>query len=177
MNSGLPDNVLLFGKVLRPHGLAGLLRIRSFSDSAASLLNAKTVLLKPESGEYHRFTINSVRPHKSVFLIELKELRDATSADAYRGADVYISKTALVREADEYFWFELLGLEVFLENGDFLGVVSKIMPAGRNEIYVVKNGDREILLPAAREVIRRIDLKTGKMTVSAMEGLLDLNEV
>ena len=65
----------------------------------------------------------------------------------------------------------------FLDNGEYLGVVSQIIPAGGNEIYVVKKGDREILLPAARPVVKHIDLKSGKMIVSALEGLLDLNEI
>jgi len=86
-------------------------------------------------------------------------------------------KDALVREEGEYFWFELLGLDVFTNDDVFLGVVSEIIPAGNNEIYVVKNGDREIFLPAAEEVVNHIDLENGKMIVSILEGLLDLNEV
>ncbi len=177
MNSGLPDNVFLFGKVLRPHGLAGLLRIRSYSDSAASLLNAETVFFKLITGETHHSKVVSAVPHKNVFLVKVAGLRDADQAEAFRGADIYISKDALVREEGEYFWFELLGLEVFVNDVEFLGVLTRIIPAGSNEIYLVKDGDREILLPASGEVINRIDLKKGRMNVSPVEGLLDLNEV
>jgi 16S rRNA processing protein RimM len=177
LNSGLPDNVILFGRVLRPHGLEGLLRISAFSHSVASLLNAETVFLKLENGENHHTKVISARPHKNIFLVKLAGLTDVGQAEALKGADIYISKNTLDREEGEYFWFELLGLKVFLDDGDFLGVVSQIIPAGSNEIYVVKNGEREIFLPAAHEVVNHIDLKNGRMIVSPVEGLLDLNEV
>ena len=174
---GLPDNVLFFGKVLRPHGLEGLLRVQSFSQSAASLLNAETVFFKLTTGENHHLSVISARPHKNVFLVELAGLTDKTRAESFRGAEIYISKDVLVREEGEYFWFELLGLDVFTNDNVFLGVVSQIIPAGDNEIYVVKNDDREIFLPAVHDVVNHIDLENKKMIVSALEGLLDLNEV
>jgi 16S rRNA processing protein RimM len=177
LNAGLPDNMVFFGRVLRPHGLEGLLRVQSFSQSAASLLNAGKVFFKLTTGENHHLSVISARPHKNVFLAELAGLTDITQAESFRGAEIYISKDALVREEGEYFWFELLGLDVFSSDNEFLGVVSQIIPAGNNEIYVVKNGDREILLPAAHDVVNHIDLENGKMIISALEGLLDLNEV
>ena len=177
MNSGVPDNVLFFGKVLRPHGLEGLLRVQSFSQSAASLLNAETVFFKLTTGETRLISLIYARPHKNIFLVKLVGLTDINQAEVFRGAEVYISRDALIREEGEYFWFELLGLKVFTEDDVFLGVVSQIIPSGNTEIYVVKNGDREIFLPATREVINRVDLENGKMFVSASEGLLDLNEV
>ena len=177
MNSGLPDNLLFFGKVLRPHGLEGLLRVRFFSQSETSLLNAETVCFKLATGEIHRLSVLSVRPHKNVFLLKLAGLTDINQAEPFRDAGIYISKDALIREEDEYFWFELVGLKVFSNADAFLGVVSQIIPVGNTEIYVIKNGTREILIPASREVVKEIDLENGKMIVSAIEGLLDLNEV
>ena len=177
MNSGLPDNVLFFGKVLRPHGLEGLLRVQSFSQSAASLLNAGKVFFKLSTGENRHLGVISARPHKNVFLVKLAGLTHINQAELLRGAEIYISRDALVREEGEYFWFELLGLRVFTDHGVLLGVISQIIPSGNTEIYVVKSGQREILLPATREVVKHIDLVNGKMMISALEGLLDLNEV
>jgi len=151
--------------------------VQVFSQSAASLLNAGKVFFKLATGENRCLSVISARPHKNVFLVELAGLTDINQAESFRGAELHISKDALVREEGEYFWFELLGLEVFLNDGVFLGVVSQIIPAGNNEIYVVKNGDREIFLPAAQEVVNHIDLENRKMIISALEGLLDLNEV
>ncbi len=177
MNSGLPDKVFFFGKVLRPHGLEGLLRIQSFSQSAASLLKAEKVFFKLASGENHHLSVISARPHKNVFLVKLEGITHLNQAEPFRGAEIYISREDVVREEGEYFWFELLGLDVFSNDGAYLGVVSQIIPAGNSEIYVVKKEDREVFLPAVRQFINRIDLENGKMIVSALEGLLDLNEI
>ena len=114
MNSGLPDKVLFFGKVLRPHGLEGLLRVQSFSQSAASLLNADKVFFKAyDRGESSFRHCLDVRPHKNVFLVKLEGLTDINQAEPFRGAEVYVSREDVVREEGEYFWFELLGLDVF----------------------------------------------------------------
>jgi len=177
LNTGLPDNDLFFGKVLRPHGLEGLLRVQSFSQSAASLLNAGRVLFKLKTGENHYLQVISARPHKNIFLVKLEGLTDINQAEAFRGAEIHIRKDALVREEGEYFWFELLGLRVFTTDDEFLGVVSQIIPSGNTEIYVVKKGDRETLLPATHEVVNHIDLENGKMMISVLEGLLNPDEV
>ncbi len=177
MGSGLPDNWIFFGKVLRPHGLEGLLRVRSFSQSEVALLNAETVCFKLGTGEIRHCGVLSAKPHKNFFLVKLAGLTSINQAETFRGADVYVPKDALVREEGEYFWFELVGIEVFSDAHGFLGIISQIIPGGNTDIYVVKHGAREILIPAVREVVKEINLKTGKMIISAMEGLLNLNEV
>jgi len=99
------------------------------------------------------------------------------AAEAYRNASVFIKRDAPKREDDEYFWYELIGLRVCLDSGESVGVLENILRTGGHDIYVVKDGDREILIPAVHDVIARVDKARGVMTVTNMEGLLDLNEV
>jgi len=165
------------GKVMRPHGLVGALRIFSYADSERSFLNAGSVFLKPLSGETHEYPVKAARPHKKTFLLVLDGLTSIDRAEAYRGAEIFIRRDSLVREEDEYFWFELLGMQVYLDTGEHLGDVSQIIPTDSNDIYVVKKGAREILLPATYDVVHEIDPKNRKMIVSGTEGLFDLNEV
>jgi len=101
-----------------------------------------------------------------------------TDAEKYRAADILVRKDALpLKEEDEYFWHELLGLEVFLENGEYLGPISDIIATGSNDIYVIKKGKSEVLIPATHEIIKNIDLELGKMMIHPIEGLLDLHEI
>jgi len=58
-----------------------------------------------------------------------------------------------------------------------LGAISQIISTGANDIYLVKEGKKELLIPAIYEVIKEVDIEKRRMTVSSMEGLLDLNEV
>ena len=178
MSHALPASMILMGKVLRPHGLAGLLRIRFYGRSERSFPRAGTVFLDLDSGERHACRVTSVRAHKNILLMKLEGVDTCDQAERYRGARLLIGKDALTREdEDEYFWHELLGLKVFLDTGEYLGILSQIVPTGSNDIYVVKEGDKERLIPATVEVIREIDPDAGKMVISPMEGLLDLNEI
>jgi len=165
------------GKVIRPHGLRGLLRVRSFARSEDSFLDAGTVFLGSVSGEVHEYTVSSVKPHKNILLMELEGLNSSDEAEGYRGADILIRQEAIAGEDDTYFWHELLGLKVYLDTGEYLGGIFRIIPTGSNDIYVVKEGSKEFCIPAIHEVVKEIDLENGTMIISPMEGLLDLNEV
>lgn len=177
MNSGLSGNLLILGKVIRPHGLEGLLRVWSYARSEASFLDAGRVILRSVSGNVREYRVLTVRPHKNILLMKLVGVNSLDQAEDLRGAEVLINREAFSRDDGEYFWYELVGLKVFLDTGEYLGTVSRIIPAGSNDIYVVGNGEREVFIPAIYEVVKEIDLDTGKMTISPMEGLLDLNEV
>jgi 16S rRNA processing protein RimM len=170
-------SLLIVGKVIRPHGKRGLLRIRSYARSEGSFLDAGSVFLRPVSGEIQEFRVTSVNAHKNTFLMRLKDLNSNEEAEEYKGADILINKDTLVREEDEYFWYELLGIKVYLDTGDYLGCVSHIISAGSNDIYVVREGSKEIFIPATHEVVKEVDLENEKMIISTIEGLLDLNEV
>ena len=165
------------GKVIRPYGSGGLLRILSYARSEASFLDAGAVFLRSASGEPHEYTVISVRPYKNIFLMRLDGLSLRDEIEKYTGAEILIRKETLTCEEDEYFWYELIGLEVYLDTGEYLGCISQIISSGHNDIYAVKKGDREVYVPATYEVVKEVDLEKKNMIISAMEGLLDLNEV
>lgn len=173
-----PENLLLTGKVIRPHGRKGLLRIWPYAQSEKSFLDAGTVFFKLVSGETHGFTVSSVMSHKNIFLMKLRNLNSLEEAEKYRGAEIFIRKDFLRHEnEDEYFWHELIGLKVYLNTGRYIGTIRHILPTGSNDIYVVREGETEVLIPAIHDVVEEIDLTNKKMIISEMEGLLDLNEV
>ena len=177
LSSGSSDKLLVLGKVIKPHGLEGLLRVWSYAPSEASFIDPEEIYLRAVSGKLHGYRVLSVRPHKNILLMNLEGVNSVDQAEEFRGAEVLAKYEAITREEGEYFWHELIGLKVFLDTGDYLGTISGIIPAGSNEIYVVGTGEKEIFVPATYEVVQEIDLEKGKMTISAMEGLLDLNEV
>jgi 16S rRNA processing protein RimM len=167
------------GSVGRPHGLAGTLSIRSYAESEDSFARAGRVVLVTESGERLEFPVASARPHKKGVLLDLDGLDTVEDAEPLRGARIYIRRDVLEREGEEdaYYWFELVGLDVYVEDGRHLGTVAAILPTGGSDVWVVRSGKREVLIPATHEVIEAIDLEARRITVREMEGLLDLNEV
>ncbi len=170
--------LLLIGKVLKPHGFKGLIRALSYAHTMESFQHSGTVFLKLGHQEPVEYGILDVKPHKNIFLLHIDGVNTFEEADRLRGADILVHKDNLVRNSDdEYFWFELIDLRVFLDTGKYLGIIKEIIPTGSNDVYVVKQDDSEFLIPAIHDVVKKIDLDKGEMIISFMDGLLDLNEV
>ena len=177
MSKVFPEALLLIGRVIGPHGVRGLLKIESYARSEDTLLTAGRIYLRQSPGEISEYEIISAVPHRGVSLIRLEGLSSREQAEPYCGAEILIRKEAVSCDEDEYFWHELIGLRVYLETGRYLGTLKEILPTAGNDIYVVREGKEEFLIPAIRDVVKTIDLENGKMIISEVEGLLDLNEV
>lgn len=172
------SDLLLLGRVVKPHGLDGTLAVRSYADSELSFLDAGRVVLKTKENLRREYSVAAARPHKKGVLLDLDGLDSVEEAEALRDADIYIRRDALTRDReDEYFWVELIGLEVYLKSGRHIGTLTRILPTGGNDVYVVSSGGNETLIPATHEVVEGIDLERKRMIINHMEGLLDLNEV
>jgi 16S rRNA processing protein RimM len=72
---------------------------------------------------------------------------------------------------DEYYLYQIVGLEVWTNEGKFLGCVDEILFTGGNDVYVVRDGDQEVLIPAISDVVKEVDISEGRLTVQLMEGL------
>lgn len=157
------------GVVLRPHGVHGHLLLKVLTEFPERLTLAETVYLGDGRQAY---TLQSARWHGQEMRIELAEVQDLDQADVLRGQMVVVH---LADSADlppgRYFYHQIEGLEVVTESGQSLGRIAEILETGANDVYVVRGGEREILLPAIESVIREIDLEHGRMVVHLLEGL------
>jgi 16S rRNA processing protein RimM len=79
----------------------------------------------------------------------------------------------VVHKPGEYYWFEIEGLAVYGNDGRYLGTVVEIIYTGSNDVYVVRNGTQETLIPALRDVVRMIDLEHGEIHLFTAAGLFD----
>jgi len=172
--TGLSDLVLI-GHVVRPHGLTGLLRIVSYAQSKETFLQAGSVFLDKGQDQFYEKKVVSVKTHRSVYLLRLSGLNSVDQAEIFKGAGILIRKDSLVkRDADEFFWYELLGLDVYLVTGQYLGILREIFPTGSNDVYVVENQGKEFLIPAIHEIVKEINIPQKRMVISPLVGLLDL---
>lgn len=171
-------NLLLIAKVIRPHGVKGLLKIFSYAQSTQAFFDAGSVFLKCPEGELREYSVLSITPYKNTALMMLEGLNSLEEAEKYRDCEILIEKDSLHRESDEeYFWYELIGLSVFLKTGECIGVIKNILSSGGNDNFVVLRDNKELFIPATREVVEEIDLDNKKMIISEIKGLLELNEV
>ena len=173
MNQVSPEKLLLLGKVMRPHGLDGRLRIYSYAQSPESFLDAGTVYIRPLNGNITGYKVLSVNPHKKIFIIKLSGLDSIETAEKFRGAEILIGKDTLKRDEDEFFWFELIGLDVYLDTGRHIGTLKNILPTVSNDIYVIGEGKSEVFIPAIKNIVKEIDMASRKMIIYQTEGLFD----
>jgi len=177
-NNVSSGKLLLVGKVIKPHGFKGLIRVWSYARTIDSFCHSGAVYLKQDHQEPIEYTVLDVRPHKNIFLMSVEGVDTFEKADSFKGADILIKKDHLTRNSDdEFYWFELIDLKVYLDTGKYLGIIKEIIPTGSNDVYVVKQNNSEFLIPAIHDVVKKIDLAKGEMIITAMDGLLDLNEV
>lgn len=164
------DKLLLVGKVVGVHGIRGEVKILPYGDCDKK--SWKELHLSKQ-GQTIICEVTANRPHKAVILTSLKGYNDRNSADELVGSDVFVDKTAVpLLPKGEYYHFQLQGMEVMTDQGKKVGVVTGIFPTGSNDVYVVKGASGEILIPATNDVVLKIDVEAGKMTVHLLEGLL-----
>jgi 16S rRNA processing protein RimM len=112
------------------------------------------------------------RPQGRAAVLFVQGVADRGRAEALVGYDLFIERRELPALPDgTYYWADLTGLEVYGADGEHLGAIRSIFATGSNDVYVVALGDREILLPATRAVVRKVDLGARRMDVTVPEGL------
>lgn len=166
---------LVVGKVKGAHGLRGELKVEILTEDPHRFGLLKRVFIGLEEEEPVPWILEGFRLHKGQALLVVQGCQDRSSAEALRGQLVQIPlEEAIPLESDEYYEYQILGLEVWTSSGEFLGRVADIIETGANDVYVVAGpapGHTEILLPAIEEVVVEIDLEAGRLVVELPEGL------
>lgn len=170
-----PDYLLL-GKIIRPHGIRGEVRMTLMTDFPERLNQMETVYLSrdPQAPQPAAWKIESVRFHQGYALIKFKDIADRSQAELLREQLVMIDiASAVPLEEGEYYLFQLLEMTVQTQDGLILGTVVDVMETGANDVYVLKSPQfGEVLFPAHSQTVIDIDIKTGIITVNLPEGLL-----
>jgi 16S rRNA processing protein RimM len=162
------------GRILRPHGVRGEVVLEVLTDFPEAL-PGKTVYIVFEGAETppDRLAVDSVRWHRGRLLLRLSGLDNRAAVEGLRGALVQIDVSHAEPLAEgQYYHHQIVGLRAVTGEGEFLGRVSAVLETGANDVYVVETPEGgELLLPAIRDVVQKIDLPAGEMTVHLLEGL------
>ena len=161
------------GQIVNTNGLKGLLKINPFTDDITRFERLKTIFIEHKK-ELLEFEIESVRYQKKQVLLKLKGIDTIEEAEKYREDYLKIKRNKEEKlPEDTYYIVDLIGLDIYTENGELLGKLDDVFSTGSNDVYVVKNSEgKQILLPAISDVIKNIDLKQKKIVVNLIEGLL-----
>ena len=160
------------GQVVNTFGIKGFVKVKPFTDDITRFEELKTLYIcKKEKME--QVEIEEVKYHKEMVLLKIKGIEDKTQAEMVKGLFLKIDrKDAKKLPKDTYFIADLIGLDVYTDEGELLGKVDDIYNTGASDIYVVKNElGKQILLTSIKKVLKEIDLENEKITVHLIEGL------
>ena len=160
------------GRIVRAHGLEGRMKVLSYLESSEVLHDLSGLFVGRSVPEAVLFPIVTVQAGKDSFILQLTGIDDRDAAERLRGCSVWIpyEKMQILPEG-EYYWREIIGLQVITEEDEILGLIEAVFPTGGNDVYVCRGGGREILLPAIDDVVRKIDTDRGIMVVRLLKGL------
>lgn len=171
------ENLIAVGRISGTHGIQGQLRLHSYSGNLESLQAAKSVLIRFPAGDTRQIQLKRAAYHSGKFLLALDGIDIIEKAQELIGCELLLLRDQLPSpNADEYYWNDLLGLSVVTDDGQTLGVIKDILETGANDVYLVKDETtkREYLIPAIASVVNNVDIHSGIMTITPLEGLLDL---
>lgn len=160
------------GEVVKTRGLRGCMKVVSFVDTSDISSELEFVYIQDHSEQKKLYNIRKVDISGKFLFIELDSIDDVELAKTFVGCKVVIPGDMFKElPQGEYYWRDIIGLNVYTEDGKLLGQIESVFPTGSNDVYVCKGGDREILLPAIADVIKLIDIDRKVMNVKLMEGL------
>ena len=169
----MSDEFITIGKVVSTQGNKGEVKILSLTDSTDRFKNLTTVFLRNNNS---RTTLNieKIRIKEDTVILKLKDIDNIEEAKMIVGSFLEVErKNAVKLPKGTYFIFEIIGLEVYTENNIFLGKVENVISTGSNDVYIVKNKNKEeLFIPAIREVVKNINLEKKRITINMVDGLI-----
>jgi 16S rRNA processing protein RimM len=168
------EDLLQVGAITQPHGIRGEVKVFPTTDDVRRFKKLKEVIL--DTGrEKITLEIENVKFFKQFAILKFKGFDNINDIEKYKGKNLYVTRENAVKlRRDEYFIADLIDLEVYDEEDNYLGVLTNVIETGANDVYEVKFEDgRNVLFPAIKQCILDVDMENRKMKVHIMPGLLD----
>lgn len=164
---------ILVGTLFRAHGIRGEVKVYPLTDTPERFLDLSDVVIEDTSGKRHNAKIDRVRFQQDRLILHFAGKDRIEEIEPFVKGHILIHRSQAPPLAEgRYYHADIIGLSVVTEAGETLGTVEEILETGSNDVYVVRQGKKEVLVPAIEEVVRKIDLERGTMVVHVLEGLL-----
>lgn len=171
----MKNQFLEAGVIVGTHGIRGEMKVEPWMDSPEALKAFKKLYL--EEGKKD-IKLKSSRVHKSMLLITCDGINDATTADTMRGKTIYIDRNDAKLPKGKFFISDLIGLTVKDGNtAEVYGTIEEVIQAPANDVYRIKNGEKEFYFPAVKQMIKTTNIDEGYVEVLPIPGIFDDNSV
>ncbi|SFL15239.1 ribosome maturation factor RimM [Halanaerobium salsuginis] len=165
---------LKIGQITRFQGNKGEVRVKATTDLPERFLELDSIYLK-RGDNFKELEIEYVRFHKQFVIIKFAGIDSISQAEELKNYQLLItdSEKYLLPE-DNYYISDLVGLQVYLKNNDYLGELIDVITTAGTDIFLIKGSKKEYMLPATHEMIIEIDFEQNKLIVDPIPGILEL---
>ncbi len=153
------------GRVVAPYAVRGWVKLQTFTEYLDSLLDYPVWRIGKD-GDWRDYRVLDGKVHGQYLMASLEGVGDRTAAEALMGLDVAVLRDEMPEaDEDEYYWDDLIGLDVVNLAGETLGRVEGLLETGANDVLQVRDGETERLLPFVDGVVKEVDLEAGRLVV------------
>ena len=167
------EQFLRVGVISSTHGIRGEVKVFPTTDDVKRFKKLKTVIL--DTGREHlNLEVEGVKFFKQFVIHKFKGIDNINDIEKYKGKDLLVDRANAVKlRKDEYFVVDLIGLEVFTEDGEKFGTMKDVLETGANDVYIIDSLNHgEVLIPAIKQCVLDIDIEANKMVIHLMKGLV-----
>ena len=167
------EDLLQVGVITTTHGIRGVDKVYPTTDEVHRFEELESVSLDTGK-EYRELKIKSVKYFKQYAILKFKGIDNINDIEKYKGKSLFVTReNAQPLKEDEYYIADLIGMEVYLEDGSHFGTLKDVMETGANDVYIIKTEEgKEVLIPAIYECILDVDVEAGKMKIHLLDGLV-----
>lgn len=168
----LKKEFIKIGKITKPHGIKGEMRILPCNDEAENIKIGDKVFLD-DKDEKTLLHVKSIKHIKQFIVFGFEEFDNINLIEKYRNKILYIKmEDATPLKEGQYYIDDLIDMKVIDEIGDEIGILYDVLETGANDVYEIHTKDsKEILIPAIPDCIKDVNLEKNTMTVHLLEGL------
>jgi len=168
------NDLITIGRIVKVWGLKGEVKVLPLTHDPERFERLSSVLIVSPEGKEQKRRIKGARYIKDSVLLSLEGILSAEQAKGLVNYFIKITESDLEHLPEgEYYIFQLIGIEVFTDQGVRVGALTDIFSTGSNDIYVVTEGNKEYLVPAIRDIVKEIDMERRRMVIHPIEGLLE----
>jgi 16S rRNA processing protein RimM len=164
-----PDDagsMVIMGRIAAAQGIKGWVKIQPYTEYPDSLLDYQSWWIGHEHGPWREVAVQRCEVHNKTLAAQLPDCPDRNAAEKLKGLLVAVPRSKLPQQGkDEYYWSDLIGLEVVNEQGVQLGTVANLLETGANQVLSVQGDSGEILIPFVATAIRQVDVKNKTIRV------------
>ncbi len=160
-------------RITGAHGIAGFLRVEPLSDDPDRFHGLVDVFCGTGEADAQPGEIEEVRTMHRGLLLKLKGVDDRTAAERLKGRMLFVTREHLVKpRKGRWFVHDIIGCAVATDDGREIGTVADVLKSAAQDIWVVREGSKEHLIPVVSEFVRSVDVKKKRIVIHAIEGLL-----